>query len=644
MIRFSTLYSVASGPALGNWELEVVNKSNSAAIQINYVQLRVQTNEGFIMDSDDVIINSGCSEPDFDDPIDVTIGVDCEDGYWNIIERTWTVTNPISGLSATCSHTISLLRWGVDDIIWPKDHDNLQLPSIYCKELLRPNGNINTTVVNPADTIPLPSYTGRPEVPFGELCGNFQVTYTDLKFRICGKFASKIIRRWAVLDWCTGDIAEHDQIIKIEDNEPIDLAIKDFATVNPPEIPDTVTAYVIYTDYFDCSGDWPVVIPDIFDEGCEPDLQLEVFYLVDDDENPNDPPVNGEYIDDNVEYVNGVPTVIYDLPSGRRTWIYYLVTDECGNTGEAFGEVDVYDNDKPSPVCIEYTVVALNNEGCAKLHAESLDNGSWDNCGIESFHIRREDGSSLWTEYVKFCCEIGCPEANKFVHLLVTDINGNTNTCRVEVEIQDNIDPIVTDEPDAVFRFNCEQTVNVGSIIDNALNTFAYEDNCDPNQDGTFTIQVAWERSDGLGKNDPIMPGQCGESDITITYELRDECGDLLPTLAGNGLFNQSIFIDNNNTSFNVNWPFDPPVYTQCFSTLDLHPDNMPPQFTVDFDDVSTSQCTNLAITWDDLVFENVDDACLKILRTWTVIDWCIADNFGIAQGTRNPCSDNKSQ
>lgn len=629
---FSNLYSQASGSALGVWELTVVNKNTGANLKVNYVELRVQTNEGTVMSSTDVIINSGCSVPEFDPPVDVTVGDDCEDGYFNVIERTWTVRNPISGLSATCTQTISLLRWTLDDIIWPKHYNNLQLPSLYCGDLLRPNGNIDGTKVN-SDTIPRPSFTGEPTVPFGELCGNFEVTYNDIVFRICGKFSKKILRRWTVLDWCTNEIAEYDQIIKIEDDEPIDMVREDYAEVNPPGYANA-EAYIVFTDYFDCEGDWDVVPPVILDPGCDPDLELRVYYLIDDDEDPDLPPVNGEYIDDNVVYDNsGFPIRINNLPSGRRTWIKYEVSDECGNTGEAFAEVDVIDNDKPSPVCIEYTVVALNNAGCAKLHAESLDNGSWDNCGIDTFLIRRANTGGPFTDHIRYCCD-NCNLDNDFVDLLVTDINGNTNTCRVEVEIQDNIDAILDDDlVQYTYQFDCEQTVNVGQIIDNTIALFSYEDNCDPNGNGTFDIIVNWTRSDGGSKNDPITQQDCGEGSLIITYELLDECGRPLPN--GQDRRNQSIFINNNATDYNVNWPLDPPTYNSCNTAFGLHPDNLPSQFVVDFDDVSTSQCTNLAITWSDLVFENVDNACLKILRTWTVIDWCIAERQGIGVATK---------
>ncbi len=603
--------------AWGNWTLEVVNNSLTDDMLVVKVDFRVITNEGIIPTQTDIILNTGCSEPDVEGPTDEYVGVDCENGYWNTIERTWVVTNNSSGLSATCTHNINLLRWTVQDIIWPKSYDNLELPVIHCFDLFDPfTGNLDESLVT-EDTIPAPSVTGYPRIPFGEMCGNFQMTKTDLKFNLCGKYASKTIRTWSVLDWCTGELVHYDQIIKVVDDQPIEISCQ----------PDHV--FDIYTDSYTCTGDWEIVPPLNFSNSCDADITWQVFYLIDDDENPNDPPLVGDYIDTNVEYSNGIPSVIRDLPSGRRTWIKYVASDDCGNTGECFTEVDVFDDDLPNPVCIEFTVVALSNDGCAKLHAESIDNGSWDNCGIESFHIKKSYDFQ-WMSYVEYCCN--CVLNDEKVHLRVTDINGNTNTCEVDVKIQDNIPPTITNRPQNFFNFDCaDGPVDVGEIILNSIPQFAYEDNCDPNDDGTFSIQTEWSRTDGGGLNDPLEPGSCGLASVNVNWIIRDECGNTI------GSHNQNISIGNSATTFNVNWPFDPQPFTNCSTTDALHPDNLSSQHTVDFSDVNTFACnSSIAITWDDLVFENVEGSCLKILRTWTVIDWCIADVYGLGQGTQS--------
>ena len=40
---------------------------------------------------------------------------------------------------------------------------------------------------------------------------------------------------------------------------------------------------------------------------------------------------------------------------------------------------------------------------------------------------------------------------------------------------------------------------------------------------------------------------------------------------------------------------------------------------------LNDDNCSNAAVTYEDELFEIVPDACLKILRTWYVIDWCQA-------------------
>ncbi|NNE26285.1 MAG: T9SS type A sorting domain-containing protein [Saprospiraceae bacterium] len=603
--------------AFGDWELTVYNESQTDPMTLVSFDFRLTTIEGSIPTQSEIIIQSGCSNPQVDGPFDEDLGLECENGLWNVIERTWIVTNNVSGLSATCTQNINLLKWTVDDIIWPKSYDDLELPVIECWDLFDPfSGELDESLVT-ADTIPTPAVTGRPRVPFGEVCGNFQMTHNDLKFKICGKYAAKVIRTWSVLDWCTGDLVHYEQVIKIEDDQPIEMTCQ----------PDNL-GYTIFTNSFDCTGDWDVVPPLSFSNSCDANIVWDVAYLLDDDDNPDDAPVDGVYIQDNVEYINGVPFRITDLPSGRRTWIRYTASDDCGNTGECFTEVDVEDDDLPHPVCIEYTVVALSNDGCAKLHAESLDNGSWDNCGIESFHIRRQN-TSQWVDYVEYCC--ACTIPNEMVYLRVTDINGNTNSCQVEVEIQDNLDPVPIYPSQSFYEFNCmDGDVDVESIINQTLPQFGYTDNCDPNNDGTFFTTVEWTRSDGQNISAPLSPGDCGEAGLTVNYTIFDECGDQI------GSWAQNISIRNFATTFVVNWPQDPTQFLNCSSLDDLHPDNLGAQFTVDFNDVNTFQCnSNLAITWDDLVFEDVEDACLKILRTWTVVDWCLAQRFGLNGNTQ---------
>jgi len=51
-------------------------------------------------------------------------------------------------------------------------------------------------------------------------------------------------------------------------------------------------------------------------------------------------------------------------------------------------------------------------------------------------------------------------------------------------------------------------------------------------------------------------------------------------------------------------------------------PENLAPEFRVELD-LTDYPCSSLFVDHEDLVFPNVEGFCAKILRTWTIIDWC---------------------
>ncbi len=635
--NFSNFFNETANDS-GNqiWQLEVINGSGSADIQIIEADLQVYTIEGFLLSASDVIESNGCSDNQSSTFEDEQMGTNCESGYWQHIIRTWRVTNEASGLSASCEQNIYLKQWTVDEIIWPKSYDDLDQPALRCDDLVDSDLDENG--------VPLPSRTGTPRVPFGDLCGNFQVTHNDLTFQICGPVSKKTIRTWAVLDWCTGDIVQYEQTIKVIDDSPIVFScVPDFIL---PQDAEAIgydiqeESYIVNSNPYTCDGNWEIVYPLVFDNACEDSLTIEVYYLVDDDENPDDPPVDGVYIQTNVVDANGTQVsnpfagpahTIRNLPVGMRTWIKMVATDECGNTGECFTEVDVVDGTKPIPVCIEFTVAAFGETGVAKLHAESLDNGSWDNCGVVDYHIKEANAPNFeYTDTWEFFCN--CSNPNRTMHLRVTDAAGNTNTCEVEVELQDNLPPAPLAEPQNFFSFDCsESPVDLNPIIDQSLTEFRWVDNCLASTNNEIIVNVSVV--DPANARAPFESTGCGVGSRSVLYEIRDQCGELLDVYSQFFEFTNSS-INNPNTFSVTSWPRDLDL-NDCTSFDGLEPYNLPSIYNQDNISVNTSVCNDIAIGWDDVVFPEVQDACLKILRTWTVIDWCIADRTSIENGTR---------
>ena len=127
---------------------------------------------------------------------------------------------------------------------------------------------------------------------------------------------------------------------------------------------------------------------------------------------------------------------------------------------------------------------------------------------------------------------------------------------------------------------------------------------------------------------DTFAPGTCGGGNTSVKWEITDRCGRLV------GVHNLSLSFNQNLNGFNVSrWPNDVTL-NNCSVVPD--PENLPSSQNADNIRVSTSNCnSDVAITFSDQLFPDVDDACFKILRTWTVIDWCIVNNSTIDEGRR---------
>lgn len=104
-----------------------------------------------------------------------------------------------------------------------------------------------------------------------------------------------------------------------------------------------------------------------------------------------------------------------------------LVTDVNGNTATCSADVSVFDNIPPTALCQNITV-ELDATGNATITTADIDNGSFDNCGIDSLSLSQ----------TAFDCNDLGPNV---VTLTVTDVNGNVSQCTAIVTVEDNIAP-----------------------------------------------------------------------------------------------------------------------------------------------------------------------------------------------------------
>ncbi len=626
----ATPFSTFTGEdVVGNWSLEVTAATPVSDLNASLVIL---TNEGTLAATNDIMQNTGCPSSvitmDFEDEV---LSDNCASGNWLVVNRTFTVTNESTNVSESCSQVINFLPWTLEDVIFPKSMDGVESEVIDCSILFDADYNLNPSLVD-SEGIPLPSLSGEPRVPFGELCGNFEVMSEDLVLDLCGEFSKKVVRRWSILDWCTGSFREETQIIKIEDLQPLQVSCASETNGGIPltdsdgnQITGDDGQLLFFfpgtTDANQCAGTWDIIPPVLVQNACDAhEFDFTVEFLIADAAGA--PPIDGDYVSFDSETgasVNGTinPTSISNLPLGI-TWLRYSVEDECGNTGQCFTEVAIVDESSPTPVCIENTVVAIGDDGTAFLPAASIDNGSFDNCGVVSRGISRF-ANGPFTDVLEYRC--GCVMNDERVYLEVTDAAGNSNICAVTVEVQNNQDsPQLSGGPMSMSRDCDSGSFDLFSISEAGRATFNLTANC-PTTTG-FTVEATFN-GQVIRPGDTFEPGECGAGSATIKYEVTDACGSIVGSA-----FNQGISFTNDFSGFSVNrFPQDIDI-DNC--TGGTQPEDLPFEAGAGYIQTTSSGCgSDVAISFSDEVFPDVEDACYKILRTWTVIDWCIVNAPG---------------
>ena len=106
----------------------------------------------------------------------------------------------------------------------PPNYDNIDSMALECRDTFPrlENGH------------PDPVFTGYPNITN---CSKLEYAFSDLEFDVCGA-GLKVLREWTVIDWCTAESIDHNQILKIEDRTPPVISC-----------PEDIT---VYTKYYEC--------------------------------------------------------------------------------------------------------------------------------------------------------------------------------------------------------------------------------------------------------------------------------------------------------------------------------------------------------------------------------------------------------
>ncbi|MBO0932009.1 chitobiase/beta-hexosaminidase C-terminal domain-containing protein [Fibrella aquatilis] len=189
----------------------------------------------------------------------------------------------------------------------------------------------------------------------------------------------------------------------------------------------------------------------------------------------------------------------FDCTNKGANAVLLTVTDAAGNSATATATITVQDNIAPTAVAKNVTV-QLNSQGQATISAETINNGSSDNCaGTLTYSLNK----------TAFDCST---KGDNAVILTVTDASGNTATAAATVTVEDKIAPMAVAK-NLIVQLN---TQGLASIVAIDLNNGS-SDNCA----GTLSYSLSKSSFDcsNVGQN-------------TVTLTVSDAVGNLATATA----------------------------------------------------------------------------------------------------------------
>ena len=262
--------------------------------------------------------------------------------------------------------------------------------------------------------------------------------------------------------------------------------------------------------------------------------------------------------------------------------------------------VTVADMTAPVAICDELTNVSLGIDGVTAVPAFTLDDGSYDNCCLDSFLVRRmnhqcNDLDTVFQDSVILCCD----DVGDTVQVIfrAVDCAGNVNDCMVLIEVEEKLPPKLISCPQAQI-IDCQFYQNFLELPlqegqDSVLDQFGlpeFEDNC----------QLVY-----LENSFEINLNQCLSGTIRRNWRVTDPGANLEISCT------QTIDV-NHYSDWLVEFPED--IMVDCGEQI-------PP---IGEPVIFYENCELIAIGHIDEIFTVVPDVCYKIVRTWTAINWCL--------------------
>lgn len=297
--------------------------------------------------------------------------------------------------------------------------------------------------------------------------------------------------------------------------------------------------------------------------------------------------------------------------------------------------MNAQDRTPPTAVCESVITVSLSY-GRNYITASEIDRASYDNVGITRFRIRRMDdpcnipSNLTFGERIELCCDD--ISTTFMVVLQVEDAAGNIGQCMTEVRVQDKTTPRIECLPDITVscKFRSASPSTFGSFTQ------------DPTKRNKIIVGGRFWGLDGLysggcgllplQESSQFIKGNCHQTNDQLIRRF------FFPQFPGQECIQTITFVPESNfeirdqTCFNED-PTDGVIWPCDYETRDCDPQGgLSPDVTGRPVLVKGDQCGLIATNYHDQRFDIAGTACTKIIREWTVFDWCAGNQWRYTQ------------
>jgi hypothetical protein len=550
-----------------------------ATVSCSTASLDVSTTERIVCDN---ILNNGIKDTCFSvyglptvnenctgytlSYMDVVTDYDCATaGISAEIKRTWRAKDAYNNIS-TCTVTYILKRENISLISFPAN------VTVECSATYKKDAKGN----------PHPDVSGAPKLngvlAFPNTPGYCEISssYIDVKSASCGN-TYKVIRKWTVIDWCTSQVSQQTQVVKIADT-------------TPPTVAKGPAKTIISTDANNCIRKVYVPTKRAATDNCGSTVKF--FYTLYETSGP---------------WMVASGDTLRNLSTGTFV-METKASDECGNFVKDSSYLTIWDEVPPAAVCDFNTKVDITNNGFAVVSAKTFDDGSVDNCGIDTslFEVKRMGApDSDFKKSIQF----SCADDKLQVILRIWDYSNNSNSCMVNVDVDDKMTPLIfaenanlycAHETDARAWLDAHKPeLKTSGDIPSPTNP-GYSDNC--------SVSVSIKEEKNLIDN-------CGKGSYRRTWEATDASGNKTTTLQTVTTVNRS--------AYKITFPADKTL-TCGTSNIDFSPKTNGEPVIENLGNT----CAVVSINYIDEKYTTGNDGCYKIVRRWRVLNECENDGL----------------